>query len=121
MLPHQQRSSRIVPKAAAAAAAAPSDAAAAATGQDSTLSDLSVEEPTSFTELGVDPLLVAGLAESGIEVPSPIQESAIPVLLSGANAAIQSYTGSGKVSSSSSSSSGSNQDARGVVLECCLF
>lgn len=40
----------------------------------------------------------AGLAEGGIEVPSPIQEAAIPVLLSGSNAAIQSYTGSGKVS-----------------------
>jgi hypothetical protein len=48
-------------------------------------------------DLGIDPLLVAGLSETGIEVPSPIQESAIPVLLSGQNAAIQSYTGSGKV------------------------
>lgn len=96
MLPQQR--SRIAAKAAAAAAAAAATDAAAAIGQDSTLSDLSVEEPTSFTELGVDPLLVAGLAETGIEVPSPIQEASIPVLLSGANAAIQSYTGSGKVS-----------------------
>lgn len=45
------------------------------------------------------PLLLrqGSLAASGIEVPSPIQESAIPVLLGGANAAVQSYTGSGKV------------------------
>jgi ATP-dependent RNA helicase DeaD len=65
------------------------------TSSDTT--DLSVDEPAGFLELGIDPLLVAGLAESGIEVPSPIQESAIPVLLSGQNAAVQSYTGSGKV------------------------
>jgi hypothetical protein len=39
----------------------------------------------------------AGLAEGGITSPSPIQESAIPALLGGTNAAIQSYTGSGKV------------------------
>jgi superfamily II DNA/RNA helicase len=38
------------------------------------------------------------LAESGIELPSPIQEAAIPQLLAGHNAAVQSYTGSGKVS-----------------------
>lgn len=37
------------------------------------------------------------MAESGITTPSPIQEAAIPALLQGGNAAIQSYTGSGKV------------------------
>ena len=42
-------------------------------------------------------LLQGSLAVSGIEVPSPIQEAAIPALLGGANAAVQSYTGSGKV------------------------
>jgi hypothetical protein len=73
------------------------EAASTATSGDSNLSELSVEDPTSFLDLGVDPLLLSGLAETGIEVPSPIQEAAIPVLLSGRNAAIQSYTGSGKV------------------------
>jgi hypothetical protein len=84
---------------AAAEDAGPAAVAAAstATSGDSTLSELSVEDPTSFLDLGVDPLLLSGLAETGIEVPSPIQEAAIPVLLSGRNAAIQSYTGSGKV------------------------
>jgi superfamily II DNA/RNA helicase len=45
-------------------------------------------------------LLQSCLAESGIELPSPIQEAAMPQLLAGHNAAVQSYTGSGKVSSS---------------------
>jgi hypothetical protein len=69
---------------------------------DSTANELTVDEPTGFVDLGIDPLLVAGLSETGIEVPSPIQESAIPVLLSGQNAAMQSYTGSGKVCASRS-------------------
>jgi hypothetical protein len=39
-----------------------------------------------------------GLAALGITQPSPIQAAAMPRLLAGSNAAIQSYTGSGKVS-----------------------
>jgi superfamily II DNA/RNA helicase len=39
-----------------------------------------------------------GLAALGIAQPSPIQAAAMPRLLAGSNAAIQSYTGSGKVS-----------------------
>eukprot|EP00775_Hariotina_reticulata_P006669 gene6669-6893_t len=58
--------------------------------------DMTLEEPPTFADFGVDKLLVAGLAESGIEVPSPIQEASLPVLLQGSNAAVQSYTGSGK-------------------------
>jgi hypothetical protein len=44
-------------------------------------------------------LLQSCVGESGIELPSPIQEAAMPQLLAGHNAAVQSYTGSGKVSS----------------------
>ena len=37
------------------------------------------------------------LEKASISAPSPIQEAAIPAVLAGANCAIQSYTGSGKV------------------------
>lgn len=40
----------------------------------------------------------AGLAQQNIVEPSPIQTAAVPVVLTGENVAIQSYTGSGKVS-----------------------
>lgn len=40
----------------------------------------------------------AGLSKQGITSPSPIQAASIPEVLSGSNVAIQSYTGSGKVS-----------------------
>jgi ATP-dependent RNA helicase DeaD len=98
----QHRRRGVCAAAAAGTAAAAEDAAESqeSPAEDNTSSsttDLSVDEPAGFLQLGIDPLLVAGLAESGIEVPSPIQESAIPVLLSGQNAAVQSYTGSGKV------------------------
>jgi hypothetical protein len=41
--------------------------------------------------------LQAGLVQQGMTSPSPIQAAAIPVVLTGINTAIQSYTGSGKV------------------------
>jgi hypothetical protein len=56
-------------------------------------------QPCSFEMPHLLLLLQSCLAESGIELPSPIQEAAMPQLLAGHNAAVQSYTGSGKVSS----------------------
>jgi Lhr-like helicase len=50
-----------------------------------------------------------GLARQGITEPSPIQKNAIQQIISGANVAIQSYTGSGKVGSAAHAE-------RGVVL-----
>ena len=38
------------------------------------------------------------LAEAGIAEPTPVQLEAIPQILSGSDVAVQSYTGSGKVS-----------------------
>ena len=38
----------------------------------------------------------ANLAELEVVGPTPVQAAAIPVLLRGVNAAVQSYTGSGK-------------------------
>jgi hypothetical protein len=46
-----------------------------------------------------------GLSQLGIWQPSPIQANALPMALAGGNCAIQSYTGSGKVSQSRNPSS----------------
>ncbi|GIL82907.1 hypothetical protein Vretimale_8409 [Volvox reticuliferus] len=52
--------------------------------------------PSAFLALGVDPMLAAALPSIDVMRPSPIQTAALPTVLSGANCAIQSYTGSGK-------------------------
>lgn len=41
--------------------------------------------------------LQPGLSRMGIDAPAPVQLAAIPAILQGANCAVQSYTGSGKV------------------------
>ncbi|KAI8465848.1 MAG: P-loop containing nucleoside triphosphate hydrolase protein [Monoraphidium minutum] len=53
------------------------------------------DTPT-FADLGIDPLLLPGLKSGGFDLPSPIQEAAVPAILRGGNCAVQSYTGSGK-------------------------
>lgn len=50
----------------------------------------------SFSELGLPPLLLKRLEEEGLAVPTDIQSTAIPTILEGHDAVIQSYTGSGK-------------------------
>ncbi|GLI67297.1 hypothetical protein VaNZ11_011483, partial [Volvox africanus] len=52
--------------------------------------------PSAFLVLGVDPMLAEALPSIDVMRPSPIQAAALPVVLSGSNCAIQSYTGSGK-------------------------
>mmetsp|Transcript_25122 Transcript_25122/g.65217 ORF Transcript_25122/g.65217 Transcript_25122/m.65217 type:complete len:534 (+) Transcript_25122:176-1777(+) len=49
-----------------------------------------------FQHLGLDDLVTAQLGTYGISAPTPVQEKAIPSVLSGRNTAIASYTGSGK-------------------------
>jgi superfamily II DNA/RNA helicase len=51
---------------------------------------------SSFTELGVPADLTAALAERGITTPFPIQATALPVALSGADVIGQGRTGTGK-------------------------
>lgn len=50
----------------------------------------------SFAELGVSPEILKAISDLGFEEPSPIQASAIPVLLEGHDVVGQSQTGSGK-------------------------
>ncbi|WP_138495207.1 DEAD/DEAH box helicase [Paenibacillus pinistramenti] len=50
----------------------------------------------TFTDIGVEQRLAERLAEHGITVPSPVQESAIPAVLEGRDVLAQSQTGTGK-------------------------
>lgn len=50
----------------------------------------------NFEELGLPAPLIAGLAAQGITAPTPVQQRAIPLLLEGKDALIQSETGTGK-------------------------
>ena len=51
---------------------------------------------SNFADLGVDRPLIDALKEVGIEHPFPIQEMAIPIVLSGADIIAQARTGTGK-------------------------
>jgi ATP-dependent RNA helicase DeaD len=50
----------------------------------------------TFKSLGIRPELLRSLQSHGIAVPTPVQEQAIPPLLSGADAIVQAQTGTGK-------------------------
>jgi len=50
----------------------------------------------TFADLGLSPALLESIASVGYEVPSPIQERTIPVLLDGKDVIAQAQTGSGK-------------------------
>ncbi|MSQ61981.1 MAG: DEAD/DEAH box helicase [Dehalococcoidia bacterium] len=50
----------------------------------------------AFARLGLAPHVLAAIAEMGYTVPTPIQEEAIPVMLSGSDLVGQAQTGTGK-------------------------
>lgn len=51
---------------------------------------------TKFADLGLDPKLVAAVAEAGYETPTPIQVKAIPLVLEGRDVMGLAQTGTGK-------------------------
>ncbi|WP_019635516.1 DEAD/DEAH box helicase [Paenibacillus fonticola] len=51
---------------------------------------------TTFDQWGIAPELVRTLQSYGISTPTPVQEEAIPVLLTGEDAIVQAQTGTGK-------------------------
>jgi ATP-dependent RNA helicase DeaD len=53
-------------------------------------------DAAGFAALGLSPALVSAVAALGYEEPTPIQQEAIPVLLSGADMLGQAATGTGK-------------------------
>lgn len=54
------------------------------------------DQPTSFADLGLRSELVEALSELGYEEPTPIQQAAIPAVLSGGDVLGQAATGTGK-------------------------
>ncbi|MBI2213735.1 MAG: DEAD/DEAH box helicase [Acidobacteria bacterium] len=54
------------------------------------------QTPTTFEQLGLRPELLATLTSLGYEVPTPIQEKTIPVLIEGRDLIGQAQTGTGK-------------------------
>jgi ATP-dependent RNA helicase RhlE len=55
-----------------------------------------MSEPTSFDHFGLDPTIVAAVKEMGYTTPTPIQVSAIPVVLKGRDVMGAAQTGTGK-------------------------
>ena len=51
---------------------------------------------TTFDQLGIKESILAGLKDMGFKEAFPIQEAAIPVLLSGRDVVGQAHTGTGK-------------------------
>ena len=51
---------------------------------------------TTFDQLGIKESILAGIKDMGFKVAFPIQEAAIPVLLSGRDVVGQAHTGTGK-------------------------
>ena len=49
-----------------------------------------------FTDLGLKPELLRGIAEKGYDTPTPIQREAIPAVLSGRDVLANAQTGTGK-------------------------
>jgi ATP-dependent RNA helicase DeaD len=56
----------------------------------------STENSVSFDQLGLAPAILQAVKESGYEVPSPIQQESIPVIMSGRDVLGQAQTGTGK-------------------------
>lgn len=54
------------------------------------------EEEFSFTDLGLDPRLLQGIAKQKFEKPTQVQRKAIPLALSGQDVLCKAKTGSGK-------------------------
>jgi len=50
----------------------------------------------SFSELGLDPLILKSVVEAGYETATPVQLQAVPAALTGRDLLVSSHTGSGK-------------------------
>ncbi|MFN3715627.1 MAG: DEAD/DEAH box helicase, partial [Thiobacillus sp.] len=50
----------------------------------------------SFSELGLDPLILKSILEAGYETATPVQMQAVPAALTGRDLLVSSHTGSGK-------------------------
>ncbi len=69
---------------------------------------------TRFEELGIKPAILDALVEQGFKEAFPIQEAAIPVLLSGRDVIGQAHTGTGKTAAYAISMLQAIEPGRGV-------
>jgi len=51
---------------------------------------------TTFADLGLEPKILSALSDLGYELPTPIQQKSIPILLDGKDLLAQAQTGTGK-------------------------
>lgn len=58
--------------------------------------NITTEQPTDFTQLGLSKPILDALSISGYETPTPIQAKMIPVLMAGGDVLGQAQTGTGK-------------------------
>lgn len=63
---------------------------------DSQFSEQNEEKVTDFTEMGIDDRILLAVVEQGWSEPTPIQETAIPLILQGKDILAKARTGSGK-------------------------
>ena len=62
-----------------------------------TLTDwIHLTQPNTFESFNLHPLILKAVLDSGYTVPTPVQEQAIPAMLSGKDLMVSSQTGSGK-------------------------
>ena len=77
-----------------------------------------------FSDLGLDPLILRAITDSGYTVPTPVQAEAIPAAIAGEDLLVSAQTGSGKTAAFllpalvklSARSSGSGKGPRVLVL-----
>ncbi|HKU29468.1 DEAD/DEAH box helicase [Arthrobacter sp. NyZ413] len=93
-VPTAEETSASVESAPAADSSA-ADAAAAGSGAAES-GNATEEEGVRFTDLGLDPRVLAALQDVGYEKPSPIQAATIPLLLEGRDVVGLAQTGTGK-------------------------
>lgn len=58
--------------------------------------DKSHQSDLAFNHLGLDPRLIQSIAQQKFHTPTPIQQQAIPLILSGKDVIAKAKTGSGK-------------------------
>ena len=59
-----------------------------------------------FNKLGLSPAILSALTDLGYEIPTPIQEQSIPLLIAGNDVLAQAQTGTGKTAAFAARSRG---------------
>jgi ATP-dependent helicase YprA (DUF1998 family) len=74
---------------------------------------------TTFKDMGLPDAILQALQEQGFAAPTPVQVAAQQAVLSGRNVALQSATGTGKVSCQQWCWCGSSSSSKSSSTCCC--